>query len=403
MGERRRAWAIFGVMALMYCFSQFYRVSTALIAVDLAAEFGLGPDQLALLGGMFFYAFALAQFPLGPALDRWGAKVIVVGGSLVGALGAAVFAVADSWPALLAARALMGLGMAPVLMGALKLLAEWFPAGAFGTVSGLILSIGTLGALLAATPLAGLVAWLGWRGTFLAFALLTVGAGAAIHGTVRERPGGSEAVPGPRAGAGLRRVLAIPSFWLTAPLALVGYASVASLQGLWAGPYFMESLSYTRTETGNILLGLGLATAVGSSAGGWLSDRVGSRKWVVVGGNVVALACFLPLAGVGTPSSAAGWTAVLSVLGFFSAFRVLLYAHVKESVPRHLVGTAVTAINFFIMVGPALVQQAMGRVLESSSGDYRAAFLFPLICLGVGSGIYLFTRDSRPGAGEVRG
>ncbi|MBE0618853.1 MAG: MFS transporter, partial [Proteobacteria bacterium] len=50
MGQRRRAWAIFGVMALMYCFSQFYRVSTALIAVDLAAEFGLAPDRLALLG-----------------------------------------------------------------------------------------------------------------------------------------------------------------------------------------------------------------------------------------------------------------------------------------------------------------------------------------------------------------
>jgi MFS family permease len=398
VGERRRAWAIFGVMALMYCFSQFYRVSTALIAVDLAAEFALGPDQLALLGGMFFYAFAVTQLPLGPALDRWGAKVIVVGGALVGAAGSAVFALAESWTALLAARALMGLGMAPVLMGALKLLAEWFPPGAFGTVSGLILSLGTVGALLAATPLAGLVAWLGWRGTFLAFAVSTVLAGAAIHATVRERPGGSLPAPGPGAGegSGLLRVLAIPSFWATAPLALVGYASVASLQGLWAGPYFMEALSYTRAETGNILLGLGVATAVGSFAGGWLSDRVGSRKWVVVGGNAVAVACFLPLAGFGAPSSAAGWTAVMSVLGFFSAFRVLLYAHVKESVPRHLVGTAVTAINFFIMVGPALVQQAMGRVLEASSGDYRAAFLFPLVCLGLGSGIYLFSRDSRP-------
>lgn len=402
MGERRRAWAIFGVMALMYCFSQFYRVSTALIAVDLAAEFALGPDQLALLGGLFFYVFALAQLPLGPALDRWGAGAIVVGGSGVCALGSTVFALAESWTWLLLARALMGLGMAPVLMGALKLLAEWFPPGAFGTVSGLILALGTVGALLAATPLAGLVAWLGWRGTFLAFAALTVLAGAAIRATVRERPGGSAPASGPRERFGLGRVLAIPSFWATAPLALVGYASVASLQGLWAGPYFMEALSYTRTETGNILLGLGVATAAGSFAGGWLSDRVGSRKWVVVAGNVVALACFLPLAGFGAPSSAAGWTALMSALGFFSAFRVLLYAHVKESVPRHLVGTAVTAINFFIMVGPALLQQATGRVLEASAGDYQAAFLFSLVCLGVGSGIYLFSRDSRPGAGEVR-
>ncbi|MDW7710907.1 MAG: MFS transporter [Deferrisomatales bacterium] len=398
MVDRRRAWAIFGVMSLMYCFSQFYRVSTALIAVDLAAEFGLGPDELALLGGMFFYAFALAQFPLGPALDRWGARTIVVGAASLCALGSALFALTDSWGGLLAGRALMGLGMAPVLMGSLKLLAEWFPAGAFGTVSGLILSLGTVGALLAATPLAGLVAWLGWRGTFLAFAALTLLAAAAIHRTVKERPDGAAPAPIPREGrGGLRHVLGLPSFWLTAPLALVGYASVASLQGLWAGPYFMESLSYTRTEAGNILLALGLATAVGSSVGGWLSDRIRSRKWVVTGGNAVSILCFIPLVGIGTPSSAAGWTAVFAVLGFFSAFRVLLYAHVKESVPPHLVGTAVTAINFFIMVGPALVQQVMGTILEGSPGNYEAAFLFPLLTLAVGSGLYLLTREARPG------
>ncbi|MBE0618902.1 MAG: MFS transporter, partial [Proteobacteria bacterium] len=345
----------------------------------------------------FFYVFALAQLPLGPALDRWGARAVVVAGSLVGALGAVVFALSQGWTGLLAGRALMGLGMAPVLMGALKLLAEWFPAGAFGTVSGLMLSLGTCGSLLAATPLAGLVAWLGWRGTFLAFGVLTVVAAGAIRATVRERPDGSAAGSGPGApGGSLRRVLGLPTFWAIAPLALVSYASVASLQGLWAGPYFMEALGYTRAETGNILLALAVATAVGSSVGGWLSDRIGSRKWVVAGGNAVALACFLTLVGVGSPDSSVGWTAVFGVLGFFSSFRVLLYAHVKETVPRHLVGTAVTAVNFFIMAGPALLQQAMGAVLAARPGDYRATFLVPLASLAAGSAIYLLCKDTRP-------
>jgi len=396
--DRRGAWAMLGVMALMYCFSQFYRVSTALIAVDLAQEFALGPDQLALLGGLFFYAFALAQFPLGPALDRWGARPIVVGAALLCAVGAALFALAPNWGWLAVGRILMGIGMAPVLMGALKVIAEWFPAGAFGTVSGLILSLGSAGALLAATPLAGLVAWLGWRETFMLFAVLTALTAEAVRRTVRTRSSG----PGPDAtrGAGLRGlglVLGLPSFWAMAPLALVAYASVVSLQGLWAGPYFMDSLGYTRAEAGNVLLGLGLATAVGSSVGGWLSDRVfRSRKWVIVGGNAVAVLCFLPLTGLGNPATPAGWTALFSVLGFFSSFRVLLYAHVKESVPAHLVGTAVTAVNFFIMVGPAVLQQTMGAVLAARPGAYRLAFLVPLVSLVAGSTIYLCTRDTHP-------
>jgi len=159
----------------------------------------------------------------------------------------------------------------------------------------------------------------------------------------------------------------------------------------------MDFLGYTRTESGNVLFSLGLATAVGSSVGGWLSDRVfRSRKWVVIGGNVVTVVCFLPLVGLAVPSTHFGWIVLFSVLGFFSSFRVLLYAHVKESVPPHLVGTAVTAVNFFIMVGPALLQQAIGAVLGAWPGAYRAAFLVPLLALTAGSVIYLWSRDSRP-------
>ncbi len=386
-------------MALTYCFSHFYRLATALIAVDLTDEFGLDAAGLSMLGAAFFYAFALAQIPLGPALDRFGARRIVILGVFLGAAGAVLFAAGRNLGMLVAARVLMGLGMSPVLMGALTLIAQWFPVGRFGTLSGLILSLGMAGALLAATPLAGAVGWLGWRGTFLLAGLLTAAAGLLVRTVVRDRPGGCGPVPAAVGGrwGGLLRVAASPTFWCTAPLALVGYASVASLQGLWAGPYLMEEIGFDRIQAGNALLGLSLAGAVGSVAAGWLSDRVfGSRKWMVATGNGLALVCLLPLLGFGRPSSPAGWTALFSALGFFSAFRTLLYAHMKESMPPEIVGTAVTSINFFVMLGPGLMQQALGAVLEVRPGDYRAAFAVMAGSLALGSAVYLLTRDSRP-------
>lgn len=386
-------------MALTYCFSHFYRLSTALIAVDLAAEFALGASELSLLGAAFFYAFALAQIPLGPALDRFGARRIVVLGVFLGAAGALGFSSGRSLGTLVAARALMGLGMAPVLMGALTLIAQWFPAGRFGTLSGLMLSLGMSGALLAATPLAGVVAWLGWRGTFVLAGTLTAVAGCVVGAVVRDGPGRT---PSGRAGArgargALLRVAASRTFWCAAPLALVGYASVASLQGLWAGPYLMKELGFGRIDAGNALLGFGAAGAVGSVAGGWLSDRVfGSRKWVVATGSGLALVCFLPLVGLGRPAGPAGWTALFSALGFFSAFRTLLYAHVKDSLPPESVGTAVASINFFVMLGPGLMQQAVGAVLEARPGDYGAAFGVVAASLAIGSALYLLAPDTRP-------
>ena len=99
---------------------------------------------------------------------------MVLAGTLCGAAGAVVFGLSPGWAGLLVGRVLMGLGMAPVLMGSFKLIAGWFPAASFGGLSGLMLGLGTLGSLVAATPLAALVGWIGWRGSFVGFGLATL-------------------------------------------------------------------------------------------------------------------------------------------------------------------------------------------------------------------------------------
>jgi MFS family permease len=397
-----KPWPIFFALSAMYVFSMFYRVSTTVIAVDLTNEFQLGPGALSTLGSAFFYAFALAQLPLGPALDRFGAKRIMVAATGLGALGAFLFAWGGSWGALLAGRALMGLGMAPVLMGSLKLFSEWFPAGFFGTVSGLIMAIGGLGALLAATPLAALVAWVGWRASFVLFGSLTLLGTAAILFFVHDRPAEQRTAGArsPRKGplAGLKHVFGNPRFWAMAPLALAGYASLASLQGLWAGPYFMESLGYSRIQTGNILFSLGLTSAGGTALAGYLSDRIRTRKWIVIGGSLPAALLMVPLLGFGAPETELGWVVLFGAMGLLSACRTLLYVHAKEAMPPELAGTAVTAVNFFIMIGPAVMQQAMGLALRATPGDYRAAFLIPIAGLCAGALAYLLTRDTHPTA-----
>lgn len=400
MTDRGRAWVLFGAMSVMYCFSMFFRVSTALIAVDLTREFRLSPSQLSLLGAAFFYSFALAQFPLGPALDRLGAKRIVVAATVVGAIGSLVFASGNHWWTLVLGRALMGLGMAPVLMGSLKLFSEWFAPGVFGTLSGLIMSLGGLGALLASTPLAGMVAWLGWRRTFVLFGVLTLVASAVVQALVRDHASRSETRRRPPPNGALdalRVVLRNRSLWRMAPLALVGYASVVSLQGLWAGPYLMDSLGYSRTEAGQILLGLAVAGSVGPVLAGYASDRIfPSRKWVVLGGFAPATLLMVPLLGVGSPSSALGWALLFTALGLLSGARILIYAHAKESVPPELAGTAVAAVNFFVMIGPALMQQAMGLALKAYPEDYAKAFLIPLLALVAGGLVYATARDTHP-------
>ncbi len=94
-------------------------------------------------------------------MDRFGARRVTPPLMLTAALGSALFAAAPTFLALVLGRALIGLGMAGVLMGALKTFGAWFSVRRFTTVSGVFLGIGTSGALAAATPLALLNASVG--------------------------------------------------------------------------------------------------------------------------------------------------------------------------------------------------------------------------------------------------
>ena len=140
-----RAAAIFAVATAGFLLSMFYRVSVTVVSNELAADLGLGAAGLSALSAAFFYAFAAAQPVLGPGLDRLGPRLIMAGLGLTAAGGSLLFAMADSAPAALLARTLMGLGMSGNLMGALTLLVYWFPADRFATLMGVLTAVGSLG------------------------------------------------------------------------------------------------------------------------------------------------------------------------------------------------------------------------------------------------------------------
>ena len=67
---------VFLPFALGYFLSYFLRTVNAVISPDLTVELALDDDALGLLTAAYFLAFALAQIPLGIALDRFGPRVI---------------------------------------------------------------------------------------------------------------------------------------------------------------------------------------------------------------------------------------------------------------------------------------------------------------------------------------
>ena len=181
---------IFILFTSAYFLSYFYRSANAVIAPALSNELSLGAEQLGLMTSLFFASFALVQLPLGIGLDRWGPRWVTPGLMLVGVVGSLIFAIAPSFGILAVGRALIGVGMAGILMGSLKVFSQWFSAERFATVSGLLVGIGSSGALIAATPLAWLNSTIGWRAVFVAGAAITALVAVSIVLWTRNTPPG---------------------------------------------------------------------------------------------------------------------------------------------------------------------------------------------------------------------
>jgi sugar phosphate permease len=295
--------------------------------------------------------------------------------------------------------------MAGNLMGTLKLFTRWFSPREFATLSGVILALGTLGNMIAATPLALMVNTFGWRWSFILIGMVTFLFAAAFFLLVDDNPEGDSSVdpnkaPPSSTRNNLRLLFTSRDYWFICYGTFIRYGIYVAIQGLWAGPYLIEVLGYSMVEAGNILLLLNIGYLAGSPLGGWLSDRVlHSPKRVVSLGMAFSVLCIFALSGNWTAGNTWLLGGVFIVLGISSSFGIIMYVHIKDLMPPDMSGMALTGINLFTMLGGAMVTQVMGVLLDHLSassipslGDYQTIFFIASLCLACGWVLYIFTR-----------
>lgn len=389
----------FGVFCLVlgYVLSQFYRAFLAVLSPSLAADLGATPEQLSTSSGLWFATFALMQIPVGAALDRVGPRLTAsVLLALGGGLGAAVFAMAGGIWSIHLAMALLGVGCSPVLMAGYYIFAREYKPAVFATLAGAMIGFGSLGNIGASLPLAFAVDAIGWRNTLWAMTAITVLTAALILVFVKD-PAKHEHVEGQKGS--VLDLLRLPALWLIFPLMAVNYAPSMGLRALWAGPFLTDVHQMDATGIGQVTLMMGLAMIVGNFAYGPLDRLFGTRKWVVLVGNLAGAAAVIAL-GLWPTSSIAMITALLALAGIFGASFPMLMAHGRAFFPPHLVGRGVTLMNLFGIGGVGVMQFASGPLFRAYRGDasqptsgYSELFLTFGIALLAGCVIYAFCKD----------
>ena len=354
-----------GTLVSLYLVTQFLRNSVAVIAPNLASSIGLSAADLGLLSSIYFFTFALAQLPLGIALDRFGPRRVLLVCAAIMILGCLAFAAATSSAGLIGARVLMGLGSSSAFMASLAIYSQRFRSDRFATLTGLQYGIGSIGALLATAPFAFAAATIGWRQSFVVVAGATFIAAIFIALVVKDDTAARAARRQEslrEAVLGIVAVLRTPSAGRVFLMHLAGYSSYALFVGLWGGPYLSHIYGYDLTARGELLLIPALAQIIGAFLWGPTDRLFGCYKTPVLIGAGLTVAAYVVIALAGAPPLPLliAWMVAFGLL----AFTPPLIAHGKSLFPAHLVGRGLTLFNMASMGGVFVTQAVSGAVID---------------------------------------
>ncbi len=156
------------------------------LAVPIKEGMGIGNAEFGLALTLLWAAYALMQFPGGVTSDRIGHKTILVGGTLVSALGFALLSMGRTYPAFLFAAVVTGVGGGLYVIVQFRVLSMLYGPNkgrAFG-ISGGITGVAGVVAPIAITTAIGVVSW---RLAFAWLVVVILGVAGAFHLWVRER------------------------------------------------------------------------------------------------------------------------------------------------------------------------------------------------------------------------
>jgi len=399
-------WVIFWTLAIGYLSVHIQRVSTAVVAPELVKTFGLSGTLLGILASTYFYTYAIMQLPMGLIADYFGPRITITISLLINCISTILFGISINTSMAMFARVLIGFSAAGVFVPTMKIFSEWFSLNEFASTAGILMAMGGIGWVLATTPLALLINWLGWRIAFVLIGIILLVITILTWTLVRNRPSElgwslipDEVVATPEVGIGLieglKRVLSEKYIWPLAIRFFFSYGIVIGFGGLWGGPYLMEIYDLTKTQAGNVLMLMALGIIVGSPLLGWLSDKVlMRRKPIIMGSTFIHCLVWMPLAF---------WTEKLNlpflcflsfVIGVFgSGVSVVALTASKELFPKEVTGTSIGLMNIIPFGGAAIIPPFMGYIMDKFGriagaypvNAYKEAFSFCFILAGIAS------------------
>jgi MFS family permease len=382
-------------------------------------ELGLSISQMGVLLSAFLWPYAFALLVAGGLVDRWRPRRMLTTAMIVWSLAQGIAGFVVSYGQFLAARALLGVGEAPMFPTAARVVKDWYHEGDQALGVGIWNGAPALGTAFAPALLTPIMLVFGWRWMFVLMAVVgfvfagiwfavyrDFDAATLDHADRHYLYRGREAPAAPVVSASAwGRLFRFRTTWGLI-LGFFGNVYIGWLFIAWLPGYLEIQRHMSIPKTGFVASVPFLFGLVGSIVVGWLADRlsrrgmtaIGSRKLLtVIGLAIMALATFV---AAEAPSNLVAVASISVAIFFGFGASGTSWSLANAAAPPNYAASLGAIMDFGGFIGGALAPMVTGFVVQAS-GSFTPALLVAGIIGLFSAAAYLILIPSHPITAEA--
>lgn len=384
---------------IFYLLQYAIRSSPAVMIGELSEAFDRSAFEISAILGAYYYTYAIASLLAGVAYDRYGAKFPIAIGAGILCLGCLLFSMSGMTSGY-SGRLLQGAGSAFSFTGCVYLAAHGFAAKYIATAIGFTQCMGMLGGSsgqFLTGPLIqnGLPVQLFWVVMGIACGVVSL---MLLFSTPKELIVNDPGKAAVSLTQPYRIVFSNPQSYLSGLISGLLFVPTTVFVMTWAISFFIQDRGMDRNVAVLASAMVPMGWVIGCPLLGYISDRLGRRKPVLIGGSMAMILCFLQLFFFGEAIPA--WTSML-VFGIASGAAMIPYTMIKEANPDTVKGSATGGINFITFGVTSCIAPIFaswyGKTLSSTVGaesHFQSAGIFLLVVIAAALLISIFIAET---------
>jgi MFS family permease len=405
-GQSPLRWWVLALAAIAVASSYYNDDVIGPIADLLHRQRGFSQSQLGMLNGVISIPNVVLALINGLLIDRYGPARIAFWSAAIGVLGAALTAIGNPYPLMVAGRFIFGISEGAIFIALLAGLAQWFSRGGIALAAAIYLSLARVGsyAVDTSTAWAHLLYERGWQpplwfGTGIA--LTGLAAASVFYWLDRHHRLELRAAAAAAQNLDWGDLLKFDlSYWYILALHVLYAAVFFPFRTTYVIEYFQHAKGLTLQQAGVANSWVFFAAIFATPFFGLLADRFGHRALMLCFGTLLLPLTFVVL-GL---TSLSLWVSTVMMGISFSLVPAVIWPATTLIVAPHRLGTALGLITLIQALAMAASNLAAGWLADKAGAgaqnpggyDVTLWFFFLLSLTALSSALMLWRRETGP-------